>query len=129
MLTRILWGATYASGIFEIFSSRNKGTQVRDLDLTHIVVLYFPAIQQTVISSHAVLNLIDPVSFLKCYSFMANLALGYRTILGEPRVILCDQDLEVYASDAMACAYHHRYRPRYRSAVDVGMHFLSRPKP
>ncbi|KIM75418.1 hypothetical protein PILCRDRAFT_827342 [Piloderma croceum F 1598] len=73
-LTKILWGATYAGGVFEIFSSRRKGTK-RDVDPPHIVVLYVSAIQQTVISSHGVLNLIDPVSFLKCYSFLANLAL------------------------------------------------------
>jgi hypothetical protein len=74
-ITEILWGATYAGGIFEIFSSCSNGTKVRDFDLTHNVVLYFLAIQQTVISSHGVSNLTDPVNFFKCYSFMANLAL------------------------------------------------------
>jgi hypothetical protein len=66
---------TYAGGLFEIFSSRSNGTMVRDLHLTHNVVFYVLTIQQTVISSHGVSNLINSVNFLKCYSFMANLAL------------------------------------------------------
>jgi hypothetical protein len=38
-LTKILWGATYAGGVFEIFSSRSNGTKVRDVHLIHNVVL------------------------------------------------------------------------------------------
>ena len=55
-INKILWGGTYATGIFEIFSSRSTGTQVRDLDLTRNVVLYTPAIRQTVIGSYGVSN-------------------------------------------------------------------------
>jgi len=55
-INTILWGGTYADGKFEIFSSLRRG-------------------QKTVISSHGVLTLTDPVDFLKCYSFMCNLAL------------------------------------------------------
>ena len=43
-ITEILWGVTCAHGIFEIFSSRSNGAKVRDLHLTHNVVLYVPAI-------------------------------------------------------------------------------------
>ncbi|KIM81513.1 hypothetical protein PILCRDRAFT_8576 [Piloderma croceum F 1598] len=55
-INTILWGGTYFDGKFKIFSSHRCGPKM-------------------VISSHAILMLMDPVNFLKCYSFMCNLAL------------------------------------------------------
>jgi hypothetical protein len=65
----INWGGTDADGEFEIFSSRRCGQKVRNLDLTDNVVLYYST------DSDGVLTLMGPVDFLKCYSFMCNLAL------------------------------------------------------
>jgi hypothetical protein len=72
---------------------------VHNLDLTYNVVLYTPAIQQTVISSHGTSNLTNPVNFLRCYSFMANLVLDTVPFLTSLKT-LCSQYFYVYASKA-----------------------------
>jgi hypothetical protein len=131
-ITEILWGATYAGGIFEIFSSCSNGTKVHDFDLTHNVVLYFLAIQQTVISSHGVSNLTDPVNFLKCYSFMANLALDTGPFLKSLKSCSADKII----GSMRASAWRAPSPPptitdtksEIRSAVDIGTS-SKRPKP
>ena len=131
-ITEILWGATCAGGVFEIFSSRNEGTQVRDLHLTHNVVLYVPTIQQTFLSSHGISNLTDPVNFLKCYSFMANLALDTGPLLEK----LKSRSAASILKSMRATAWRAPNRPptiidtnsEIRSAVNVGMS-SKRPKP
>ena len=131
-IAEILWGATCAGGVFEIFSSRNEGTQVRDLHLTHNVVLDVPAIQQTFLSSHGISNLTDPVNFLKCYSFMANLARDTGPLLDK----LKSRSAPNILKSMRATAWHAPNRPptvtdkisEIRSAVDVGKS-SKRPKP
>ena len=130
-MNEILWGATYAGGLFEIFSSRSTSKKVRDLLLTHNVVPDVPAPQQTYISSHAILNLTNPVNFLKCYSFMANLALDTGPLLQKLRSRSAASVLESIRATAWRASITHittDANSETRSAVDVGMS-SKRPKP
>jgi hypothetical protein len=116
-MNEIIWGATCAAGEFEIFSSRRSPKNVRDLYLTHNVVPDVPATQQTYISSHGTLNLTDPVNFLKCYSFLANLALSTEPFLERLQSFSAASILE----SMRATPWRTTPDAETRSAVDVGM--------
>ena len=132
-ITAILWGATYASGFFEIFSSCRDGAHVCDFDLTHNVVLDIPPIQQTYISSHGQLHLLNPVDFLKCYSFMANLALETGPFLKTLESHSVDMAISSMRTNAWRApspppSITDTKQSEIHSAVDVGMS-SKRPKP
>ena len=118
-MNEILWGATCAAGRFEIFSSCRAPKNVRDLYLTHNVVPDVPATQQIYISSHGILNLTDPVNFLRCYSFLANLALDTEPFLEK----LQSRSAASIFESMRATTWRTSITPdpETRSAVDVGM--------
>jgi len=106
-IKKILWGATYAGGVFEIFSSRSNSTKT---------------------GSHGVSNLIDPVSFLKCYSFMANLALDTEPFLEDLKSLSAASILKSMRATAWRASTIIDTKSEIRSTVDVGMS-SKRPKP
>ena len=118
-MNEILWGATCAAGRFEIFSSCRAPKNVRDLYLTHNVVPDVPATQQIYISSHGISNLTDPVNFLRCYSFLANLALDTEPFLEK----LQSRSAASIFESMRATTWRTSITPdpETRSAVDVGM--------
>ena len=131
-VTELLWGATYARGRFETFSSHRSGTMVRDLDLTHNVVPYVPATQQTALSSHGASLLTDPVDFLRCYSFLAKLAISTGQFLESlescsAATVISSMRASAWRAPSPPPTIPHA-KSEIRSAVDVGTS-SKRPKP
>ena len=67
----IIWGSTCAMGRFEVFSSE-WDDEVRFCPLMNVA--WLTASQYISYSSHCQWNLLEPVDFMKCYSFLCNLA-------------------------------------------------------
>ena len=91
-INEILWGATYAGGIFEIFSSYLYGDRVRDLDLAH----QYSALRSCYSTDGHQFSwslIVDrSCAFPPVLLLPGHIGNGYGTIPGEPQVMLCGHD-------------------------------------